>query len=170
MRTSKYQIMKLSLLLFVAFIISKTGKWVESLPLYPLKILCNYTFLPEGQIQIVKGRGSHDDVDCGRCKFPFAYKGKLYSSCAVSAQGTDQEFTFCATEVSGRGSQYPQPTAFQDCRDSKTGIQHFCQTGTNPTVPASVALWERILCIVKLRRGSGKDRQGMAVKAKGLKA
>ena len=99
-------------------------------PLYPLKILCNYTFLPEGQIQIVKGRGSHDDVDCGRCKFPFAYKGKLYSSCAVSAQGTDQEFTFCATEVSGRGSQYPQPTAFQDCRDSKTGIQHFCQTGT----------------------------------------
>ena len=129
-RTSKYQIMKLSLLLFVAFIISKTGKWVESLPLYPLKILCNYTFLPEGQIQIVKGRGSHDDVDCGRCKFPFAYKGKLYSSCAVSAQGTDQEFTFCATEVSGRGSQYPQPTAFQDCRDSKTGIQHFCQTGT----------------------------------------
>ena len=32
----------------------------------------------------------------------------------------------------------------------------------------------QILCIrdniVKLRRGSGKDRQGMAVKAKGLKA
>ena len=26
------------------------------------------------------------------------------------------------------------------------------------------------VCIVKLRRGSGKDRQGMAVKAKGLKA
>ena len=31
-----------------------------------------------------------------------------------------------------------------------------------------VELW--ILDIVKLRQGSGKERQGMAVKAKGLKA
>ena len=34
--------------------------------------------------------------------------------------------------------------------------------------PASKVVIE--LFVVKLRRGSGKDRQGMAVKAKGLKA
>ena len=131
MRTIKNQIIKLGPLLFVAFIIVKIGKRiVMSLTTISSDHLLLFYFLLEGQIQIVKGRGAHDDVDCGRCKFPFAYKGKLYSSCAVSGQGTDQEFTFCATEVSGRGSQYPQPTAFQDCRDSKTGIQHFCQTGT----------------------------------------
>ena len=40
------------------------------------------------------------------------------------------------------------------------------------TAPASPILgpWIELSLIVKLRQGSGKDRQGMAPKAKGLKA
>ena len=38
-----------------------------------------------------------------------------------------------------------------------------------PEVEGTVLVMQ-MLDIVKLRQGSGKDRQGMAVKAKGLKA
>ena len=77
------------------------------------------------------------------------------------------------------------------CRDGAAVSIQLLDSTTNMTAAltrrkaAEVGSWKRtfpkyevdirgwlvgIVSIVKLRRGSGKDRQGMALKAKGLKA
>ena len=48
-------------------------------------------------------------------------------------------------------------------------ITEFNKAGTPGSGSTSLPFSQNLV-IVKLRRGSGKDRQGMAVKAKGLKA